>query len=302
MDEREGFRTFGEMLADPPPELEWLVDGMLARSGVSIVAADPKAGKSTTIRSGAVSIMRGEPFLGRGTIQGPVLHIGHEGRRGNPFEHFKLMGVRDGDPLEMYHGAAPTDRFDWLERQIRRTGAVFAMIDPLFRFVGGIDANDYSAMSEANDPFIHIAERTRCHITALHHARKSGGSQGKEILGSQAILGGADTAMLIHRNEDNGRSGYTIQREGEDLEKSALVLDAETGRVSLGQTAREDAREELHRKILAALDCHPEGMSKNAIHGDVKGNRRRALKAISELSDTGFIHEADGRWFAGSQP
>ncbi len=53
------------------PEPSWVVDQMIPAGGLTIICAKPKVGKTTFIRSLALSVARGERFLGHPRFFGP---------------------------------------------------------------------------------------------------------------------------------------------------------------------------------------------------------------------------------------
>ena len=64
-----------ELLDQPTEEVRWLWDGILLQGGMSLLIAKPKVGKSTLARCLAVAVSRGSPFLGRKTVQAPVVSV-----------------------------------------------------------------------------------------------------------------------------------------------------------------------------------------------------------------------------------
>src|SRR5207245_10565467 len=78
--EADAFLRAGDLVGEPDVEVDWQVDGLLPTAGTSIIAAKPKAGKSTTARCAGVSVARGASFLSRSTKAAPVLYLAHEGR------------------------------------------------------------------------------------------------------------------------------------------------------------------------------------------------------------------------------
>ena len=66
--------SVADLLREPPEAERWLVDGIVPCGALTLVSAAPKVGKSTAMRCLSVAVARGQPWLGRRTVQGPVLY------------------------------------------------------------------------------------------------------------------------------------------------------------------------------------------------------------------------------------
>ena len=66
------------LLAEPPEEIEWILDEYLPAGGLVLLAGKPKEGKTTLCYELAVRVAQGLPFLGRQTRQGGVLILALE--------------------------------------------------------------------------------------------------------------------------------------------------------------------------------------------------------------------------------
>jgi hypothetical protein len=67
------FTCLGDLLAEPAEAVRWLVADHLLVGGDSLLVGKPKTGKSTLVRALALSVARGEDFLGWKTTKGPCL-------------------------------------------------------------------------------------------------------------------------------------------------------------------------------------------------------------------------------------
>src|SRR5439155_21849789 len=75
MAEGSGFRLtrLDDLMSEPEEPVSWLLEGILPAGGLSLLAAKPKVGKSTLARNLALAVARGDEFLNRITVQGPVI-------------------------------------------------------------------------------------------------------------------------------------------------------------------------------------------------------------------------------------
>ena len=89
------FTWIKDLLAEPEEAHRWLLDGILPTAGLSLLVSKPKVGKSTWARCLAVAVARGDEFMGRATVKGPVLYLALEEKRGEIRRHFALLGVHE---------------------------------------------------------------------------------------------------------------------------------------------------------------------------------------------------------------
>ena len=264
----------GDLLKEPAEEVAYLWDNTLIRGGLSILVAKPKVGKSTLARNLVLAVARGEPsFLGRSiTSSGPIVYLALEEKRSEVRKHFERMGVTENLPIFIHTGSAPEQALDELRKAVLDNKAVLAIVDPLQRLVRIPDLNDYSKVSLALEPLMQIARDSDCHILLVHHANKGIAREGGDsILGSTAIFGGVDCALIMKRTE-SCRTIESIQRYGEDLPRTVLAFDLLTGLTTAAGTL-EDVEMAECRKVIVELLADHEATEKEIKDGitDYKG-------------------------------
>ena len=241
-----------ELLAMPEEARPWLWEGTLPAGGLSVLAAKPKVGKSTLARNLALAVALGEPFLGRATLQGPVVYLALEEKASEVKAHFASLGADGSELVHTHTGMAPQDALPALQAAIADTCAVLAIADPMVRMVRMADLNDYSQVNRAFEPLMKLARQTGCHILTVHHEGKGLREGGDAILGSTAILGGVDTALTM-RQRDGCRTLESQQRYGPNWHKTVLAFDAATRRVASGGSLESRLSRETETKVLEAL-------------------------------------------------
>lgn len=222
-----GLVPVGELLNEPDDAHAYIVENRLPAAGLGLLAGKPKAGKSTAARCLAFAVARGASWLGHATTQGPVIYLALEEKRAEVRDHFRDLGAADADPIYVFFGSTPADALDRLRREAERLRPVLIIIDPLFRFVRVDDGNDYATMTAALAPLLALARETGAHVLLVHHLGKGERSDGDNVLGSTAIFGAVDTALLMKRSE-RYRTLSSLQRYGEDLEEITIELDPVT--------------------------------------------------------------------------
>ena len=281
--------ALSDLLNEPPEDVSWTVDDLLPSSGVSILAAKPKVGKSTIARCLSYAVATGTPFLGRATQQGTVVYLALEEKRSEVADHFREMGATD-EPIFIHTGRAPEDALPALVAAIEEHRPVLAVIDPLLMFCRIQDLNDYAQVTRALEPVIALARLSGCHILSNHHMGKAERAGADGILGSTALLGAVDTALIERRKEDGTRTLFSVQRYGKDLPESVLTLDETSGQVALAGDVATLQLEDAERKVLNAIG--QDELTQADIRGRVGGNEVLTVKALHVLLDAGKVTRA----------
>ena len=255
-----GFRLtkLSDLLQEPDEDIAYLWENTLIKGGLSILVAKPKVGKSTLARNLALKVARGDTeFLGRAiTASGAVVYLGLEEKRSEVKKHFERMGVTEDLPIFIHVGSAPEKAIEELCKAVMDNKAVLAIVDPFQRLVRSPDLNDYSSVSLALEPLMQIARDTGCHILLIHHANKGiSRESGDSILGSTAIYGSMDCALIMKRSESY-RTIESIQRYGEDLPRTVLTFDIVTGLTSSGGSLEDVEVAECGKAIIELLIDH----------------------------------------------
>jgi AAA domain len=279
-------------LAEPPEITPFLVDAMLPRGGVSIFGAKPKVGKSVMVRNLAMSVARGEPFLGRACQQGTVLVLALEEKRAEVINHFRAMGGVD-EAIHLHVGPAPStsrEGLGALALSIRQYQPALVIVDPIFKLVRVKDSSDYAELTRELEPVLELARTSDCHIALTHHLGKLVREGGDDLLGSTAIFGAVDTLALMRRLRDDQRTLGTIQRYGADLVETAVPMDEE-GVVSLGALVSEIKLKEARRRVLEVLSRFAEDYwpTTDKIRESAELDRNQCVRALKELVEEGVV-------------
>jgi hypothetical protein len=270
-----------DLLQEPDEQVNYIVEGMLPSGGLSALVAKPKVGKSTLARQLAIAVARGEDFLGRKTVRGKVIYLALEEKRSEVRGHFRAMGAEDGE-IYLHFGTAPENALSELRRLANDIRPVLVIVDPLFRLAHVRDANDYAPVMAALEPFVEIGRTTGALVVAVHHAGKGDRSGGDAILGSTAILGSVDTAILLKRTE-RYRTICTIQRYGTDLEETVLEFDPGSRAASLGKGRHETDESRLAGEIQNVLRGRALPVTEAEVLADVEGKTGPKRKALRRL-------------------
>jgi hypothetical protein len=277
----------------PDEQQKWTVDGLLPAGGMSLLAGKPKAGKSTLARQLSLSVATGSQFLGRETEQGEVLYLALEEKRQEVKEHFRDLGASGDEPIRIHCATAPVAAMKEARVLLNLYQPSLCIIDPLFKFTRVKDGNDYAGMTAALEPILAAARETGTHIMAVHHAGKAERSDPTDaILGSTAILGNVDSALLLTRYDDY-RTISSRQRYGDDLPETVLDFNPVRRSTTLGipRAAAEQAK--VEQEIVEFLQLNP-GAYEAEILGAVAARRQRKISALRALLGTRIRRQGKG--------
>ena len=206
-------------LPDLPDDL-WLVDELIRRGSLSIVAGTPKAGKSTLIGDLVASLLKGSQFIDRSCVPTRCLYYSLEEIGAEVKQRFSQYGLTAKHPLFVREGYVPPGKFPFImEDDIVKHSAEFILIDPLFDIIELESANDYVPVNRAIKDLLYLARKHNVHVCCIHHTAKQGG-----ILGSQALKGGTDLNVYMEFNKQNDRVVYSECRYGRPLEKHLVKM------------------------------------------------------------------------------
>ena len=282
-------RTLSDLYAAPEVEIAWLVEGLLPADGISLLVAPPKTGKSTLGRCLAATVADGlKQWLGRETTKGTVLHLVLEERAATVRDHYRSLGA-SGERIHLMVGTAPApaERMELLRSTVQVLKPAVVMIDPLFKWARIGDANDYAMTLSALESLIELARAERTHLLLIHHARKTGGSDGNEVLGSQALHGSVDTLMSLAR-DGNRRTFYAHGRDGAELEKSLLSMD-EHGWVQVTGTTFAADVQEVMADVLDFIGEQNEPVTGPAVRRGVGKGKEMVRNALNKLVADGDV-------------
>ena len=247
-----------------PAAFDWLVDGLLAQSALSLLVAKQKIGKSTLIRclAAAISGTR-DKWMGRSIRTGTVLHYAlEEGPRTVRNHYAEIEQISGANADRIFIVNAPPHHLqpnplEHLDECIDKYLPDLVIIDTLFRFVKMPDGNEYGHVTERMQPLINLAHSNHPHIMVTHHAGKARGRErGDEILGSTGLGGSVDVNLYLQMN-GNQRSLSAYGRDIEDFPDTILHMDENRWIEPMGTVGEVNAKlrsDEVRDAILDYLD------------------------------------------------
>ncbi len=285
------FSKLGDLLSTPPKPVDYLVDRLLLQSGLSVLAAKPKVGKTTLAEQLALCVGTGEDFLGRSSKQGLVLYFTLENGEELFLEHMREMGAKKDVPIEVCE-VRVANEISALDSAIKAKAPRLVVIDTIAHFTTVDDFNDYAEISRKLAPLDSLAKKHKTHIMIIHHAKKErGASDMDSVLGSTAITGTVGSILILDKDKEENRLIQTIQRRGENIPKSVLKFDEQKKQYSILGTQQVARREVMQKSILDFLSANP-GATEKAIKEGVTGRNEDKGRALRALLSNGEVERA----------
>ncbi|MGP1346259.1 MAG: AAA family ATPase [Phycisphaerales bacterium] len=256
-------------IADLPPaeEPDWLWPGFIARGGITLLSALPKAGKSTLMASLIRDLVRGGPLVGE-PARGPTLILSEE-----PAPIWALRRTSQGVPdnLLLVHrdGFARPTSAEWLDiigvmaDAVGERGVDLCVIDTLGGCWPCDDENDSSATLAALSPLRALSE-AGAGVLVLHHARKAQGSNGTAHRGSNAIAGFpdilADMRFYDELNDSDRRRILVAKGRFPGVPQESVVEYRDGGYAMIGSVA-EARGGDIERLVMDKLPSDGSGVT-----------------------------------------
>ena len=232
-----------------------IVSGMIP-AGLTVLAGNPKRGKSWLALLLALCVAGGEPFLGMQTTQGDVLYLDLESRQYRVQDRLrKLIPGRAPECLSITHESQRLG--DGLEEQLSMwcqdvEHPRMIIVDTLGRVKSRSrqGENAYEADTRIMGALQRLALSYGVAVVCIHHLRKSVAESDdfERISGSMGISGACDSVILLQgkRGEDH----TTLSCVSRDYESLSLILGFDNGRWTLRSADSDAWREEQ-----AYLEC-----------------------------------------------
>jgi hypothetical protein len=279
------------MLNEPEDLTRWVVEDRIPAGSVCLLVAKPKVGKTTAARHLAVSIIRGEDWLGSQCELGVVWYIALEGRKADHLSHFRKFQLteEEGKRLQMYIGPAKPGLMKEMIAKAGELKPALIIVDTLQRLLQVKSMDDYAEVTKAFDPVIQCARETGAALLLIHHAGKATDRDPLDsVLGSTAISGSVDNTMVLTKLR-GFRTMTTRQRIGPDLEERVIRL-TDDGRVLLGDMREAAEMRAVMEMLYKALANAPEVRLTGSQWLElVEGRKQTLLRGIRQLVTEGTI-------------
>jgi hypothetical protein len=266
----------------------WLVRRFIRENTFAVVFAPPGSFKSFLTQQLAYGIATGTEAWGRRMERGSVLYLcGGEGTDGLRDRQHAWEEATErslvGAPLvfkEDPENLRDQKRVSELIEEFRRLMTPLAppirliVIDTLARHFGGGDENGQGPMSEFVEGVQRIQRAIGCTVIVVHHTTKSANDV---LRGSSALLGAADTALLVCKER---RDTVIVKPHKQKEGRTDIALRFKVKTVQLGWDEEGDLITSAHLDFVSdeELSDEPEEGPKMPPLGPVQKDVKRVLE------------------------
>ncbi|MBS1876827.1 MAG: AAA family ATPase [Acidobacteria bacterium] len=177
-------------------DLSWIVDDLVSEGGVTLWTGDSGVGKSTVALAMCGAVVHGVPFLGRRTVQRPVLYVDRENPLAVVRDRLERLGIAETQDITIWGGWVepaphpPSSPNILIHAKEHRPLIVF---DSLVAFHTGSE-QDASETRRHMQMYRDLAS-AGASVVVLHHTGKAETS--RQYRGSSDIKAAVDSAWLL---------------------------------------------------------------------------------------------------------
>lgn len=235
------FQDAVEFAAEAPATVDWLVNGIIPRSGNGIIGGHPKASKSFMSLDLAMAVSCGASWMGMGVSKrAKTAVVSREDHSGLTQRRLKKLIAGRHEYLQLpewmlintrHHQAdfkvTRDDHLDALIDQLGRFGAEFIVLD-VFRSLHDGDENDNTEVAKVLSKINRIQNELKCAVALVHHIAKaeSGGDIFRGLRGASAIHGWMEwgIGISVTNPDEEDRAKYIRKAEFESKESTAAAI------------------------------------------------------------------------------
>jgi hypothetical protein len=184
------------------PRTEWVVEGIIPRASVTLLAGEPGSYKSWLALVLLRGVVAGGKFLERDCAASSVLYLDRENPLTMVRERLTMLGVESLGSTRIWGGWLPDSPpaiGDVRLIEMARERRPLIIFDSLIRFHSA-EENSATEMAEVMQNLRALANLGAT-VLVLHHKPKA---EGAHYRGSSDIAGGVDTAFSISRDRQAG--------------------------------------------------------------------------------------------------
>lgn len=300
---------------EPPPPLEWCVEGLFPRPSVSILVGDPGSKKTFTVIDLAVCIALGKPWLDYAVAQGPVLFIDEQTGPRQLLARFNASlnahSASADTPLHIHslagHNLRDKDSADELIKLARSKNAHLIVLDAFSNLLRGSSESSLAAVLPVLFHLRRLAEATNAAIVVTHHTNRHGSFRGSYAISAAADLmlqvesESVDPLIAFHTIKSRllAPPSFSAQATFETTNdgSSRFHLSRQLGRVSSPQNLMQIPPGVRGGVAFTVFDeiWHHEKMTFKQLYARRQGSGEQPLRnAVQQLLDEGVIVRVDG--------
>ena len=290
-----GIMSDDDFLGRMVEEVNWLIEGLLRRSGIMLLSAKPKVGKSELARNLARAVATGGEFLGRRCVKSKILWVGLDEPAAHLRDRIEVHGL-PGLGISWVTDRPAGDKAAWLREVVSQHRPDLVIVDTIGRLFDVDDFNDYSKVTRATQILLDLRSEFGTTFVMLHHNNNADG-----VLGSVQWQAMVDTIMAITRApESKDRFVRTTQRSGTDMEPSRLTYDLDSGAMTITEPKFAADQRAAEQRILQYVSLLGHPATREDLAGHSGRGRAVGRAAVDALVTAGLLrpqHEGKARLY-----
>jgi hypothetical protein len=304
--------TVAELLAAEFPSIQWIVPNLIA-AGLTVLAGQPKMGKSWLALCLSLAVSGGGSVLGRIPVSmADVFYLSLEDTGRRLQNRLKQLQAACLDNLQFYTewttGTAGLAVYLREHRNIR-----MVIIDTWIRFLGPVDINDYGLSTKNAASLKAVADGLNAAILVITHTKK--GTSGKSyegdwidgVIGSQGLSGAADSTILLRRGR--GSKQAELLTTGRDITEQEIILtlDLDCGGWIIEGDKKDIQESELRQSIVDWLKENgphtPAQITRGTNEENEKEWKPSTIKTtLARMVEAGILQRDNGNYFVTEEP
>lgn len=290
------FKPLEEFIDAVQPPGPQVVYGLFERGGLYSVASRPKVGKSIMLLNLALSVAKGDDWMGYGVEQGKVCLFQLEDSERTLKSRFEKMNVGPW-PKDLYIHVTPfkLDSSNFQLAVDACSDSALVICDPIIQAAGVADWNSQSEVRDAYEHWRRLARDTNATVITSTHHRKMAGDFGDQMAGSIQALATVDGVLELFRDPNLGMTERRLTYTGRDWpEKADMVLGLDLDRLvwqpvgtmeDARQVAKENRVDTDEATVIEALPTTAPGLSQEDLVKSTGIPRNRVSQALVGLKD-----------------
>jgi AAA domain len=284
------------------PAREWLIGGLLPRSGVCMLFGLPETYKSFLAIDWALSVGFGRGWQGRPTRRGGVAYIAGEGyaglgARSKAWKAYNGQSGKSGvkwygDSIDLTEPSSINDLYEALDEDFTENPLELIVIDTFSRNSGGAEENSNTDVKK----FMHTADllqkRYKCTVLIIHHCGKN---PEKGPRGASAFIGDTETIISVDLFSGGAVQGIKVgcfkQKDAEKFEPINLALH----KVQYGQGMEEASLVLIKSEIVEDDSFMPTAKKSEQVMYDVLQGKELTLTDWVALGMARGISESSAK-------
>jgi hypothetical protein len=255
-------KPLSQLVSEAKP-IEWVVENMIPRYGLVILAGKAGVGKSMVTLHLSHAVVNGEPLFGALPIQnrGRVLIIDNENYPGLYLQRVRALGLNPLEGIDILNLTEfSIDRrrsVEWLEKVLAENKYALVVLDSWTNLIRETDENKAPEVGKVLSRLRKIAYEQGCCFVLIHHLRKNmpyAVDPKDELRGSSTLMNEADLVITM---QNFGKDGVRVlkttkQRYGREVALELRFLEND-GRLIL--QGKEIAAAEAEGEVVKAVSA-----------------------------------------------